>query len=88
LKSDQVQEEQTAKSNIEKELNEFRLNVDENKRSTDSDLEKLKIEHEEEVELLNQEVTSLQFQLSAEQIKYEQAIQVHLIFCPQWPEAM
>jgi hypothetical protein len=55
LKSDQVQEEQTAKSNIEKELNEFRLNVDENKRSTDSDLEKLKIEHEEEVELLKQD---------------------------------
>ncbi|XP_052093546.1 FYVE and coiled-coil domain-containing protein 1-like isoform X2 [Mytilus californianus] len=75
LKTEEIFKAQESRENVEKELNELRLNFEEGKQSTESEKERLKIEHEKEVEVLKSELSSLQFQLSSEQIKFEQSLQ-------------
>ncbi|XP_071152759.1 FYVE and coiled-coil domain-containing protein 1-like isoform X1 [Mytilus edulis] len=75
LKTEEIFTAQESKKNVEKELNELRLSFEEGKQSTESEMERFKIEHEKEVEVLKQELSSLQFELSSEQIKFEQSLQ-------------
>ncbi|CAC5395607.1 FYCO1 [Mytilus coruscus] len=75
LKTEEIFKAQESRENVEKELNELRINFEEGKQSTESEKERLKIEHEKEVEVLKSELSSLQFQLSSEQIKFEQSLQ-------------